>query len=126
MNTNSKKGWDFIKEHFPLKDQESIEGFRKFAPDFVEAATVEYAFGNLWHRKIFDNKAREMIVLTTLITQGCVDDQLRFHIRLALQFGLTTDEIKEIALLLSAYIGIPRAIKSLAIMKEVFEAQGII
>jgi 4-carboxymuconolactone decarboxylase len=52
-------------------------------------------------------------------------NELKLHIRGAIQNGLTKDEIKEILLQIACYCGIPAGIDSFRLAREVFKDMGI-
>jgi 4-carboxymuconolactone decarboxylase len=51
--------------------------------------------------------------------------ELKLHVRGAINNGLTKDEIKEVFLQVAIYCGVPAAIDSFRIAKEVFKEMGI-
>ena len=51
--------------------------------------------------------------------------ELKLHIRGAMNNGLTKDDIKEVFLHASVYCGVPAAIDSFRVAKEVFKEMGI-
>ena len=51
--------------------------------------------------------------------------EFKLHLRGAINNGLTKDELKEIFLQIGAYCGVPAAIDSFRIAKEVFKEMGI-
>ena len=119
----AKKGWDLLYKKYDKKVVDSLIKLQKFSPAFVEDVIIEFAFGNLWQRPLFNAKEKEKIVLASLITQGCVEDQFRGHVQTALNVGVTVEEIKEILILLTTYIGVPRCLKALLIVQAVVEGK---
>ena len=71
-------------------------------------------------RGILDMKQREMITITTLLTQGDTVSQLRIHIQAALNVGMTRDEIVETMIHCLSYVGFPKVLNAIAIAKEIF------
>lgn len=65
-------------------------------------------------------KQREMITITTLLTQGDTSSQLRIHIQGALNVGMTRDEIIETFVHCLPYVGFPRVLNAISVAKEVF------
>ena len=51
--------------------------------------------------------------------------EFKLHVRGAINNGLTKDELKEIFLQIGVYCGVPAAIDSFRIAKEVFKEMGI-
>lgn len=78
------------------------------------------AFDEAQARPILDMKQREMITITSLLTQGDTSSQLRIHIQGALNVGLSRDEIIETFIHCLAYVGFPRVLNAISVAKEVF------
>lgn len=95
-----------------------IENLQSFSPDFGKMM-IEFGFGDIYSRPLFDLKQRSMITLTSLITQGAAEPQLTFHFKAALHVGWTIEEIKEIAIHCAAYAGFPKAAFALETLKKV-------
>jgi 4-carboxymuconolactone decarboxylase len=51
--------------------------------------------------------------------------ELKLHIRGAINNGITKDELKEIFLQIGTYCGVPAALDSFRVAKEVFKDMGI-
>ena len=112
------KAWDILYKNYAKKDIDIILKLRKSSPDFVNEVIGNFGLGVLWRRQILNDREKQIVVLASLITQGCIDDELRRHLHTALKRGLSRKEIKEIPLLLSGYIGIPRCLKAMLLIAE--------
>jgi 4-carboxymuconolactone decarboxylase len=51
--------------------------------------------------------------------------ELKLHVRGAINNGMTKDEIREVFMQVAIYCGVPAAIDSFRIAKEVFKEMGI-
>ncbi|AEI41022.1 carboxymuconolactone decarboxylase family protein [Paenibacillus mucilaginosus] len=101
----------------------TIEGIRTFFPDFGDML-VSFGFGDLYSRKRLDLRQREIITLTSLITQGATD-QLGFHVHAALNVGLEPEDILEIVMHCAGYAGFPKACGALNVVMAVFQERSI-
>ena len=77
-------------------------------------------FDEAQSRPILDMKQRELITITSLLTQGDTSSQLRIHIQGALNVGLSRDEIIETFIHCLSYVGFPRVLNAISVAKEVF------
>ena len=68
----------------------------------------------------FSIKQREMITITSLLTQGGCENQLRVHIQASLNVGLTQEEIIETFIHCVPYVGFPRVLNAIFVAKEIF------
>lgn len=88
------------------------------APKMAEL-TDNVLYGDIWERPGLSKRDRSLVTITALIALNR-PDQLRSHINIGLQNGLTKDEIIETITHMAFYSGWPSAVSSLAIAKEVF------
>jgi 4-carboxymuconolactone decarboxylase len=72
---------------------------------FIEVAT-ETVFGALWTRPGLDLKTRALICVVSDAATGR-EPELGLHLRMALRQGWTEDELTEVLLHLSGYVGVP-------------------
>jgi 4-carboxymuconolactone decarboxylase len=86
---------------------------------FIDVAT-ETVFGALWTRPGLDTKIRALICV---ISDTCMarEPELALHIRFALRQGWTEDELTEVFLHLSGYIGVPVIRESMMVASRVFK-----
>ena len=81
---------------------------------------VENVFGNLWTRPGLDDKTRALICV---ISDTCTgrEPELELHLRMALRQGWTEDELIEVLLHLSGYIGVPIIRELMMVASRVFK-----
>ncbi|WP_219834601.1 carboxymuconolactone decarboxylase family protein [Paenibacillus sp. R14(2021)] len=100
-----------------------IKQMGEFFPDFGHTL-VAFGFGDLYSRDVLDLREREMITITSLITQGAIE-QLPFHLHAALNVGMKPEEILEIILHCGGYAGFPKACGALNAAQKVFAERGL-
>jgi 4-carboxymuconolactone decarboxylase len=86
---------------------------------FIEVAT-ETVFGALWTRPGLDLKTRALICV---ISDTCMgrEPELALHLRMALRQGWTEEELTEVLLHLSGYVGVPIIRESMQVASKVFK-----
>ena len=97
----------------PLGPGEPVSG-----NDFRRLATV-HAFGDSWSRLGLDTRSRALVSVTIAATLG-THEPLRGQLRIALNNGVTKDEIVELFIHLAAYGGVARAFDSYQVALQVF------
>jgi 4-carboxymuconolactone decarboxylase len=97
----------------PLGDGEPPVG-----DDFRRLATIN-TFGDSWSRPGLDDRSRALISVTIAATLG-THEPLRGQLRIALNSGVTKEEIVELFIHLAAYAGAARAFDSYQIALAVF------
>lgn len=87
--------------------------------DFARLA-VEHCYADAWARGgRFDVPERSLFTLVALATLGCTDE-LKLHIRGALNLGHAPDDIAELFVHLLPYVGTPRMVQAMRLAGEVF------
>jgi 4-carboxymuconolactone decarboxylase len=85
--------------------------------DFQDLLT-RYAWGEVWARPGLDRRTRSCITVAMLVALGQYEE-LRLHLRAALNNGVLADELKEILLQTAVYCGIPAANTAFRVAAEV-------
>ena len=85
---------------------------------FIDVAT-ETVFGALWSRPGLDLKTRTLVCVVSDAATGR-DPELAIHLRMALRQGWTEEELTEVLLHLSGYVGVPIIRESMLTASKVF------
>jgi 4-carboxymuconolactone decarboxylase len=88
------------------------------APKLAEL-TDNVLYGDVWARPGLSQRDRSLVTVSALIAMNR-PDQLRSHMALARQNGLTQDELIETVTHLAFYAGWPSAVSAATMAKEVF------
>ncbi|MGX5849298.1 carboxymuconolactone decarboxylase family protein [Mesorhizobium sp. PL10] len=86
--------------------------------------TDEVLFGDVWERPDLSPRDRSLVTITCLMSLYRINE-MPFHIKRALENGVTKAEIIETITHLAFYAGWPVASTALAIARRVFEEAGI-
>jgi 4-carboxymuconolactone decarboxylase len=89
-----------------------------FAPKLVEL-TDEVLYGDVWQRPGLSKRDRSLATVAALIALNRTE-QLPFHLRRALDNGVTKDELIEAITHLAFYSGWPNSMSAIMIAKDVF------
>lgn len=92
-------------------------------PEFREILN-RFIFGEVFYHGRLTDRQRELIILVVLTTNQNLP-QLRVHVGVALNVGLTPIEIKEAIYQCAPYTGFPRILNALAQANEVFTERNI-
>jgi 4-carboxymuconolactone decarboxylase len=79
----------------------------------------EYCWGAVWGREELPRKTRSMLNLA-MISILNRPHELRAHLKGALTNGVTREEIREILMQVAIYAGMPAAVDSFRIARELF------
>jgi 4-carboxymuconolactone decarboxylase len=94
------------------------KSFGDLAPHLAEL-TDKVLFGDVWPNPTLSPRDRSLVTITSLISLYRVNE-LPFHLKRALDNGITPDEIIEIITHLAFYAGWPPAMTALQIARKVF------
>ena len=83
-----------------------------------------YCWNDVWNRPGLPRKTRSMLNLAMLSALN-KPHELRLHLNGALNNGLTKEDIQEVFLQVAIYCGVPAAVESFRIAREVFKERGI-
>jgi 4-carboxymuconolactone decarboxylase len=85
---------------------------------FIDVAT-ETVFGALWTRPGLDIKTRTLICVVSDATTGRYPE-LDIHLRFALRQGWTREELTEVLIHLTGYVGVPIIREAMLVASKVF------
>jgi len=94
---------------------------REAAPALADY-TEKVLFGDLWERPGLSKRDRSLITVATLAATYRTD-QLRSHIRRALENGVTRDELGELITHIAFYGGWPTGANAAQVAMEVFNEE---
>jgi 4-carboxymuconolactone decarboxylase len=97
-----------------------IQNLNEISPDFSRYL-IEYPFGDIYNRPGLDVKTRELVTLSALAALGYAEPEVKAHTKVAINTGVTREEIIEVFIQISVYAGFPAAINALLAAKEVFK-----
>ena len=93
-----------------------------FNAEFLDLI-VRYAWGEIWTRPGLERRTRSMITLAMMTALGRWDE-LKLHLRGALNNGVNAAEIKEVLLQAAIYAGVPAANTAFHLAAEVLAEEG--
>ena len=103
--------------------QKVIDSLEGLAPDLGKYI-IEFAFGDIYCREGLSLQERELITLSSLLTQGGCEKQLEVHIAGALNTGVSPEKVIETFIQCIPYTGFPRVLNAVYTAKTVFAARG--
>ena len=85
----------------------------------MQELVTEYCWDTIWNRPGLDRRSRSILNLGMIAALGR-KDELKLHVRGALNNGITKDELREIFMQIAIYCGVPAGIDSFRTAQEVF------
>lgn len=100
----------------PTRAQQLIGDFSPKLADLTDRVL----FGEVWARPQLSKRDRSLVTVSALIAMNR-PDQLRSHLTIARENGVTQDELIEAITHLAFYSGWPNAMTAVSVAKEVFQ-----
>ena len=97
----------------------SVAGATDFMVDFQKMVT-EFCWGDIWTRPGLVRRDRSLLNLAMLASLNR-PNELKLHLKGALNNGVTRDEIKEVFLAVCVYAGVPAGLDAFKVAVEVFK-----
>jgi 4-carboxymuconolactone decarboxylase len=112
---SSVLGKEFVDNAFQTADEFNLP---------LQELVTEYCWGAVWGREQLPKKTRSMLNLA-MISALNRPHELKAHIKGALVNGVTPIEIREVLLQVAIYCGVPAAVDSFRIAREVLQEQRV-
>lgn len=109
-----------IKEIIGEKSENIMKMFEAISPDFANYI-LDFGYGDLYSRKGFSDKNRELAAVACLIGQGNTGLPLKAHLNGMLNVGWKKEEIIELLIFLVGYSGFPRCVEAMTSFKQIME-----
>ncbi|WP_414467966.1 carboxymuconolactone decarboxylase family protein [Mammaliicoccus sciuri] len=119
-----------IMDDLTSKDNSNIPTHANIEEELGDVApglgkyVTEFAFGDIYSREGLDYRQCAISTISALVTLG-TEPQLELHINVALTVGLTPQEISETIMHLLPYVGFPKVLNALKIVKRVYNDRGV-
>lgn len=100
-----------------------VESYRDIDPDLHEYI-VSFAFGDIYSRTSLSQQEQTLVTISTLAALG-TERQLKLHINVGFNVGLTKEKIVGALIQCIPYIGFPRVLNGLTLLQEVMAERGL-
>jgi 4-carboxymuconolactone decarboxylase len=101
-----------------------VNRLAQISPDLARF-TIEYPYGDVLSRDGLDLRVRQICTISSLIAQGSVQSQLKFHMNGLLNVGGRPQDLVEIMFLTTAILGFPAAINAIGIVRQILSERDI-
>src|SRR5579863_331039 len=110
---SSVLGKEFVDNSFASADEFNLP---------MQELVTEYCWGAIWGREELPRKTRSLLNLA-MISALNRPHELKMHVKGALVNGVTPVEIREVFLQVAIYCGVPAAVDSFRVAREVFKEE---
>jgi 4-carboxymuconolactone decarboxylase len=97
----------------------AINDIEAVAPEFAKL-TKEFLFGDIWERPGLSPRDKSLITVTCLVALNRIE-QVEFHLKKALENGISKDELVAAITHIAFYAGWPTAASGFVHLKKVLD-----
>lgn len=112
---------ELLDSDAPERVAASLDEFHNEAIEIL----LGFSFVDVVAREGLSLQTREMLTVAMLAAMGTAPGQLEFHMRAALNTGVTREEIVEIVLQVAVYAGIPASMNAITAAKSAFKVDRL-
>ena len=116
-----------LKTRVEVLGQEYVDRSLAAVDDFnwpIQQLTTEWYWDEIWNRPGLDRRSRSLLNLG-MISALNRPHELKLHVRGALNNGIAREELTEIFLQVAVYCGMPAALDSFRVAREVLKEMGL-
>lgn len=124
--TRHERGWEQLTRVNGTDDPRMWRRIEELSPDLARMI-VEFGYGDCYAdrpKELLDEQQRQLVTLGALAASGGCDAQVAVHANVALEVGLTPDQVVEAVLHALPYIGFPRTLNAMEAVRGVLERRG--
>ena len=122
-NDRRHRAFELLARLDPEAPEKVAANLDSLSDDFAEVV-LGFAFADVVSRPGLDLRTREMLTVAMLMAMGNAPGQLEFHIRAAMNVGVSREEIIEILLQAAVYAGVPACMNGITAAKKAFAAHA--
>lgn len=100
-------------------EHKAVDDLMAVAPEFAKL-TQDFLFGDIWKRPGLSSRDKSLITVTCLVALNRIE-QVEFHLKKALENGLTKEELVAAITHIAFYAGWPTAASGFAHLKKVID-----
>jgi 4-carboxymuconolactone decarboxylase len=100
-----------------------VESYQSLDADLADYI-VSFAFGDIYSRDSLTQQEQTLVTISTLVALG-TEPQLKLHINTGFNVGLTKQQIVGALIHCIPYIGFPRVLNGLTLVKAVMAERGL-
>lgn len=94
-----------------------------FAP-VIDFYLKDHLFGDIFGRDVLDFKSREIVTISALASMERTENQLRGHLNVSLNIGLTESQLREFISVLEKKVGKKEAEKATAVLNSIVSSDA--
>jgi len=119
-----ERGWARLRELAGEQGERVVEGLKDVAPDLARYV-VEFGYGDVYSREGLSDRDRQLVAISALTALGGAEPQLEYHIGIALNVGVSPQEIVETIVHLAPFVGFARTLNAARSARRVFASRGL-
>ncbi len=115
-----ERGVDALRATSGASGELVLDALREMSPELADFI-LDFSYGDVISRQEIPPRWKEIAMVAAATARGTMQPQLAVHLRAALNVGCSQQELKEVLVQMTAYVGFPAALNALAVLKRVRE-----
>jgi 4-carboxymuconolactone decarboxylase len=120
-----ERGREMLSRLAGEKGDRMLAGLEELTPDLARLV-VEFGYGDVYTRGVLDLRQRQLAAISALTALGGAEPQLEYHVGIALNVGVTPEEIVETVIHCTPFVGFARALNAARAVRRAFHARGVV
>lgn len=118
------RGWATLTSASGTDAPAVVASVAEVAPELARWI-VEFGYGDSYSRPGLERDERQLVTIGALAALGGCEPQLEVHVAMALRVGVTPAQLVETVMHVLPYVGFPRALNALAVVRRVLDRRGL-
>jgi len=117
-----ERGKTILEQLTKTPQSNTLRGYSAFAP-VIDTFLKEHLFADIFERDVLTYQQRELVTISVISTIGDAEPMLKGHLAIALNTGLSPEELKEFVTVIKPTIGNKKAKAVKEVLNEVLKSK---
>jgi 4-carboxymuconolactone decarboxylase len=115
-----ERGKKVLEQLTKTPQSDTLTGYSAFAP-VIDAFLKEHLFADIFERDVLTFVQRELVTISVISAIGDAEPMLKAHLSIALNVGLTSEQLKEFIVVIKPIIGKKKTKAAKEVLDEVLK-----
>lgn len=117
-----RRGKKILGELTKMPQPDKLSGYSAFAP-VIDTLLKEHLFADIFERDVLTYAQRELVTISVIATIGNAGPMLQSHLRISLNVGITSDQLKEFVKIIKTTAGKKNAKSAGEVLEQVLKSR---
>lgn len=117
-----ERGKTILEQLTKTPQSNSLSGYSAFAP-VIDTFLKEHLFADIFERDVLTYAQRELVTISVISTIGDVEPMLKGHLSIAINTGISPEQLKELITVIKPIIGNKKTKAAKEVVNEVLKSK---